>query len=242
MTESVENRINISEIFLTIQGEGRYLGHPAIFIRTSGCNLRCRWGTTYCDTPHTSWSPEGKPFTIDKIVARVHELKTQSDFVREVVITGGEPLLQRHLQALVTKLANAQFLITLETNGTMATPLDIDFVSLSPKLATSVPDDPKLSANHESLRYNKDALLFWIENYRYQLKFVVDDESDENEILEILDDLKLADPKNVYLMPQGISTEQLKHNGKKCIAICLKHGWIYTPRAHIDIFGNIPGT
>ncbi len=76
--------MRISEIFYSIQGEGRLLGVPSVFIRTSGCNLRCRW----CDTPYTSWQPEGKAWSVKKILGEIAKYPT-----RHVVITGGEPLL-----------------------------------------------------------------------------------------------------------------------------------------------------
>ncbi|MCH2065381.1 MAG: 7-carboxy-7-deazaguanine synthase QueE, partial [Roseibacillus sp.] len=70
----------ISEIFYSVQGEGFLAGVPSVFVRTSGCNLRCRW----CDTPYASWNPEGEKLPVEKIVAQVREHPA-----RHVVLTGG---------------------------------------------------------------------------------------------------------------------------------------------------------
>src|SRR5262245_37086916 len=75
--------IKLAEIFASIQGEGRLMGVPSTFVRTTGCNLRC----SFCDTPYTSWQPEGSFWEIEEILARVAELEPS-----HVVITGGEPL------------------------------------------------------------------------------------------------------------------------------------------------------
>ena len=83
--------MRISEIFYSLQGEGRLIGLPSVFIRTSGCNLRCVW----CDTPYTSWQPEGRSYPIEKIIREVEKYPA-----RHVVITGGEPLLAPELGEL----------------------------------------------------------------------------------------------------------------------------------------------
>ena len=85
----------ISEIFYSIQGEGELTGVPSVFVRTSGCNLRCRW----CDTPYASWKPEGDEMDIDEIVAQVCEHPT-----KYVVVTGGEPMVAKGIADLMTAL------------------------------------------------------------------------------------------------------------------------------------------
>ena len=85
--------MRIAEIFRSLQGEGRLTGTPSVFVRTSGCNLRCR----FCDTPYASWAPEGENLSVDEIVARVEELagaaRGSAAWARHVVLTGGEPML-----------------------------------------------------------------------------------------------------------------------------------------------------
>jgi 7-carboxy-7-deazaguanine synthase len=237
-----QKKMNISEIFVSIQGEGRYVGHPSIFIRTSGCNLRCRWGTSGCDTPYTSWFPESNPMTIESILTRIAELKSQHPHIKEIVVTGGEPLLQQHLHVLIDELKHLHFFLTVETNGTIRKPLKIDFVSISPKLKSSVPVGSEYEEMHEKSRCNKDAISYWMKHYSHQLKFVVNEQADECEIEDMLTELGINAPDHVFVMPQGVTREELSVNSRLCVDICLRHGWKFSPRAHIEIFGNIRGT
>ena len=92
--------MRISETFYSLQGEGRLAGTPSVFIRTSGCNLRCVW----CDTPYTSWRPEGPSWPIDRILRAVEKHPT-----RHVVITGGEPLLAGEIEILTQELKRRYF-------------------------------------------------------------------------------------------------------------------------------------
>lgn len=232
----------ISDLFVSFQGEGKYLGHPSIFVRTSGCNLRCRWGETLCDTPYTSWHPEHRRLSVASVVARVAELRAAHPHVHHVILTGGEPLVQKHLGVLAEQLHAAGCFLTVETNGTLARPLPVDFVSLSPKLSSATPVGTSHAAKHERVRRNLPALRAWIAAYDYQLKFVVNTPADEAEILELLEALAVPIPaEHVYLMPQGVVFEQLAEHGRLCLAMCLRHGWKYTPRGHIEIFGNERG-
>ena len=120
----------ISEIFYSIQGEGLFSGIPSVFIRTSGCNLRCLW----CDSRYTSWEPEGSEYTIEEIVEKTIEFPT-----RHAVITGGEPLLMKDLAELAESLHTKGYHITIETAGTLYTDLNCDLISISPKLSNSTP-------------------------------------------------------------------------------------------------------
>ena len=237
----MKHLLYISEIFHSIQGEGRFLGTPSIFIRSSGCNLRCRWGKTLCDTPYTSWDTSGENLSLDTIMNTVHVLKKQAPRTRHIVLTGGEPTLQFNLESLASRLSEQGFFITLESNGSIVKSMPIDFVSLSPKLKSSTPFGSKYETMHRETRLQKKTLQYWISHYDYQLKFVIDNDEDEDEILAFIDTLPDIDQEKIYLMPQGINTETLRRNAKRCIAICLRHGWCFTPRAHIDIFGNQRG-
>ena len=236
-------KINISDIYISIQGEGKYIGSPAIFIRTSGCNLRCKWDETLCDTPYTSWYPETSMETIPEVVRKAQKLKEKYAGVTNVIVTGGEPLIQKNLDLLLNELAPMDLFLSLETNGTIAKPLKLDFVSISPKLKSSVPTGTRYEQNHTTCRYNKEALFYWVSNYPYQLKFVINgDNDDEDEISRILSDLGIRDTENIYVMPQGVTSRQLKHNSRKCVDISIRRGWKYSPRAQIAIFGNSRGT
>ena len=116
----------VNEIFYTLQGEGAHMGIPAVFVRFSGCNLRCPW----CDTEFT----ESKPMSTEDIIAEIQDLyDTPNDRRKMVVLTGGEPSLQVD-KPLIDALHAAGFYICIETNGTRALPEGIDWITCSPKV------------------------------------------------------------------------------------------------------------
>ena len=120
----------VNEIFYTLQGEGSHMGIPAVFVRFSGCNLRCPW----CDTEFA----ESTPMSAEEIVAEVQELyDTPNDRRKMVVLTGGEPSLQVD-KALIDALHAAGFYICIETNGTRPLPDGIDWITCSPKEGTNL--------------------------------------------------------------------------------------------------------
>src|SRR6186997_1453110 len=100
----------ISEIFHSIQGEGVLVGVPSVFIRTSGCNLRCTW----CDTPYASWKPEGAEMGTAEILAKVREFGA-----RHVVVTGGEPMIAKGMPELLAALRADGRHLTIETAATI---------------------------------------------------------------------------------------------------------------------------
>src|ERR1700677_772136 len=115
--------MKISEIFYSIQGEGMLAGVPSVFLRTSGCNLRCTW----CDTPYTSWKPEGDDLSLDKILADVHRHGSN-----HVVVTGGETMIQQDIVQLTQRLKDLGLHIPIETAGTVYQPVTCDLMSISP--------------------------------------------------------------------------------------------------------------
>ena len=121
--------MRIAELYQSRQGEGLLTGTESIFIRTSGCNLRC-W---FCDTPYTSWAPEG----VEMDVAGVLDGASQWSATRHVVITGGEPMLQLD-EALIDALHQRGFRIAVESNGTLPATPGIDWLCISPKAGTNV--------------------------------------------------------------------------------------------------------
>src|ERR1041385_6410009 len=120
--------MKIAELFHSIQGEGILAGVPSVFVRVSGCNLRCTW----CDTPYTSWAPEGREMTIAEIVA-----ETQAFGASHAVVTGGEPMLFEDTVELTRELKTLGLHITIETAGKVDQPVVFDLMSISPKLANS---------------------------------------------------------------------------------------------------------
>lgn len=228
--------MRISEIFYSIQGEGRLLGVPSVFIRASGCNLRCRW----CDTPYTSWKPEGKSWGVNNILNEVAKYPT-----RHVVITGGEPLLATDVEELTLKLKQRDAHITIETAATIFKPLAADLISLSPKLANSTPwrrGKGEFAAMHERRRLNCQVMQQFIDGYDYQLKVVVDRKEDVDEVRAVVGQLQHVDAAKVMLMAQGIKQEELVRKAQWIAELCKQYGYSYTPRLHIQLFGNRRGT
>src|SRR5664279_5163899 len=136
--------MRIAEVFPSIQGEGLLSGVPSLFIRVSGCNLRCRW----CDTPYTSWAPEGEDWPLDRLLEWVKGFPVY----RHVVLTGGEPMLFPAIVQLSKELREAGLHITVETAGTVYQDVECDLMSLSPKLANSTPEDPVWRERHDERR------------------------------------------------------------------------------------------
>lgn len=222
--------MKISEIFFSLQGEGSLLGVPSVFVRTTGCNLRCSW----CDTPYTSWQPEGDEIPLDDLIARVLAYPA-----RHAVLTGGEPMLQPQLVPLSETLRRAGWHITIETAGTVDAPVACDLMSISPKLANSTPTGD-WAIRHENTRLNLPVLRALMAKCAYQLKFVIADPADLPEIQSLLAALP-ADPAQVILMPEGTNAETLRERSQWIAPICLEHGYRFSPRLHVDLWGNRRG-
>ncbi len=228
--------MKIAEIFHSIQGEGILTGLPSIFVRTSGCNLRC-W---YCDTPYTSWNPEGENRDVADIVREV--LSYDCD---HVVLTGGEPLLAPDLDELCHALHEQEKHITIETAATIFKSVPHNLASLSPKFASSTPwqRDLRWAEQHEKLRLQIPVIQAFLDHAPdYQLKFVVDVQDDLDEIHEILGQLSSVSNDKVLLMPQGVTVEEIEPRAKWILEHCRAHGFRYCPRLHIELFGNQRGT
>jgi 7-carboxy-7-deazaguanine synthase len=228
----------IAEIFESIQGEGRLSGVPSVFVRTAGCNLRCNW----CDTPYASWAPEGEDLSVAEVVDRVRGLSSA-----HCVLTGGEPMVAPAIHELAQALREIGKHLTIETAGTVS-PAGIacDLASLSPKLSNSTPDDrvsPAWRARHEERRLQPDVVREWIDGYDVQLKFVVRGEPDLAEIREFLDGIgREVEPEKVLLMPEGTEPEVLQRRGREVTKMCTRYGYRFSPRLHIELFGNTRGT
>ncbi len=228
--------MKIAEIFYSIQGEGKLAGTPSVFIRTSGCNLRCIW----CDTPYTSWEPEGEAMSIDQILDRVSDHATT-----HVVLTGGEPLIELDVPALTHRLREEGYHITIETAGTVWADVACDLMSISPKLGNSTPwsrDEGGWADKHEARRLNLPVLRRLVSMGEYQLKFVMDVPDDLVEVDALLARLGTYDTSDVLLMPQGVTSEQLDARASWIVDICKQRGFRFCPRLQIDLFGHTRGT
>jgi 7-carboxy-7-deazaguanine synthase len=222
--------MKIAEVFYSIQGEGTLVGVPSVFLRTSGCNLRCVW----CDTPYTSWRPEGTGWTIRSLLDYVAGCSTGY-----VVVTGGEPMIQPQLAELAEGLRAMGQHITIETAGTVFRQVDCDLMSISPKLANSAPPG-ELAAQHERLRYQPEVLRRLMASYAYQLKFVIAGRGDVDDVSRMVDELG-AERGRVLLMPEGTKPAILRERGLWLAEECKRTGFRYCPRLHVDLWGDKRG-
>ena len=231
--------MKISELFFSIQGEGELTGVPSVFVRTSGCNLRCRW----CDTKYASWKPEGENVTINDLLDKVCSYPA-----RHVVISGGEPMIAKGIEEFTHLLKESGKHITIETAGTISpNGIQCDLASLSPKLSDSTPKEEDINKEwidrHESKRLDYDIISEWVNSYNFQLKFVVSKEEEIKEIQNVISRIegKIL-PEKVLLMPEGIDPDTLRSRYDLLIDLCKENGYRLCHRLHIDLFGNTPGT
>lgn len=222
--------MKIAELFYSLQGEGALVGVPSVFIRTSGCNLRCSW----CDTPYTSWNPEGAEWSLDRILDEV-----RSHPARHVVVTGGEPMIAPEIVPLTERLRGLGLHITVETAGTVVQPVACDLMSISPKLSNSTPSG-SFAAQHERLRIQPGVLRDLMARYEYQLKFVIAKPDDLEEVRSLVERLG-ADAARVVLMPEGTDRDLLRERGVWLAEIAKAEGYRFTPRLHVELWGNRRG-
>lgn len=234
--------IQVNEIFgPTVQGEGKSAGKPCAFLRLATCNLHCIW----CDTPHT-WNWTGTPFAHTEKYDRTEEVHKMSALdiygelfknaaLKFLVISGGEPFLQqRQLMPLLQILKHNRWWIEVETNGTLVPKDDfmvlVDQVNCSPKLANAL--DPL------KLRRRPLALKALAANDKVNFKFVIQHETDLAEALNLVDEFSL---REVRLMPECRTKEELLEKEPWLKDVCEKHGFIYCTRLSILTSGTTRG-
>lgn len=227
--------LRVAEIFRSIQGEGRFAGTTSLFLRTTGCNLRC-W---FCDTPYTSWAPEGvqRPWqdVLDELL---------SDECPHVVVTGGEPLLQPDIVQLTGELQAAGKVVTVETAGTVYRPVFADLMSISPKLSNSNPtaeNSPRWAMRHAQQRLNRSVLQRLIQEYSTQLKFVIDQPSDIDEVVEFVESPPPLPRELVWVMPQARTSDEIETKAEWLRQAAITNGFKYSSRLQIEMFGNVRG-
>jgi 7-carboxy-7-deazaguanine synthase len=225
--------MRIAEFFQSIQGEGEFAGTPSVFVRTTGCNLRC-W---FCDTPYTSWDPEGTHEPWSALAERILACDCE-----HVVITGGEPMLQPDIVPLTERLARAGRLVTIETAGTVHRPVQAALMSISPKRPNSTPRDAIWSSRHEALRDRTDIVTQMTREFRYQLKYVIDSPMDVADVDRHVEQIGGIAPDRVFLMPQGTDADDLRNKTQWLGDEAARRGYSVSPRLHIELFGNRRGT
>ena len=266
ITKDIEGNVIVGaldtglQISGTVQGEGKLLGTSCLFIRTSGCNLRCAWigadgNGSPCDTPYSSHHAETNMMEVDDVVQLVHANRGNMKYV---VVSGGEPTMQKGVVELLAKLQSIGMHTTIETNATIfnkSMARHINLVSMSPKLASSTPWSDNLlntgidysehwAKKHESKRRNIDTIQKYIDAAKlydndFQLKFVVQNPGDIEEIEnDFLAHLLGWTADDVVLMPEGTSSDMLADRSYWAIEAAINRGWRFTPRLHIELFGK----
>ena len=222
------------EIFHSIQGEGVSMGVPSVFLRLATCNLSCRW----CDTKYTwDWRNFDYQTEVMEMEASEAQGKIQAFDCSHVVITGGEPMLQQAgLTPLVESLAEEGYTFEVETNGTIVPAPEmsrhIGQWNVSPKLRTS--GNPSAGSQVPS------ALEVFAGLDKAYFKFVVTVESDIDEVRALRDRYQLT-PERVLLMPEGRTADALEQKSAWLSEACVKHGFRFTTRLHILLWGDERG-
>ena len=232
LPEEAPSILKLNEIFTSLQGEGPSAGAPATFVRLALCNLHCSW----CDTRYTwdfqqySYENEVHRVSVDSVARRVGESGAP-----RVIITGGEPLQQQRAIAQLLELL-PQLAVEIETNGTFAPSAElarrVDQWNVSPKLANA--GDPP------ERRIRLDALSALLDTGRAFLKFVLNEPGDVEEVRALQKTLNWPRDR-VYLMPQATTPEQHRAQSQWLTQVCLQHGFRFSPRLHVVLWGGERG-
>jgi organic radical activating enzyme len=219
VTAATETTVRVAEVFTSIQGEGVSLGLPSVFVRLQGCSVGCTW----CDTKY-SWDPrKGRAMGLAALVDEVRASGPDN-----VVVTGGEPLEHPAFASLVRALHDTGKRVEVETSGVeapQAVPVDQWNVSL--KLTNSgVPEARRLHA-HAIARFRELGAWF---------KFVVGGERDIDEVLAIQSRYDLPSGR-ILLMPLGMRREEQIAAMPAVVESCRRHGFRFSPRLHVLIWG-----
>lgn len=241
-TSVTTDTLAVSEVFgLTFQGEGKNLGMPCYFLRLAGCNLSCVW----CDTPYT-WDWTGKNGKVYDPKQEIHQFKSRdvheilhrrarADNVYNLVISGGEPLLQQKtLIPLVNILKNDGWWIEVETAGTREPDfwLNVDQFNVSLKLENS--------GNSFAKRHKPEAIKAFVKDPRAYFKFVICNEDDMREVNEIAIWYSI-EPRRIYVMPEGKDPDSIQQHTQMMAQAAIRHGWNLTTRLQVQLYGNQRG-
>jgi len=225
------SNIPISEIFYSIQGEGKYIGRPSLFIRVGGCNLSCPGFSKHgCDSFYAvnkKYKSSWKIMSINDLI-----LEIEKYYPCDIVLTGGEPTLYyKKLYPIIEKFQN----ITIETNAT----INIDFKNYPAFKNVAFAMSVKLSNSGEEYkkRVNKEAINNISLNAKKSFfKFVLNSDL-KDEIEDITKEINLP----IYCMPLGETKEELEKNASFVFNFCLENGYFYSDRIHIRLFNKKRG-
>ena len=211
----------IAETFYSIQGEGATAGVPAVFVRLQGCSVGCGW----CDTKY-SWDPgAGREVELPALLDEVAAFPC-----RRVVITGGEPLESPLFESLVSALGAGGYALEVETSGILPPPADADDRiqwNVSVKLSGSgVPESVRI--NPAAIRAFRARRAWW--------KFVVSRPAEVSEVVRLVGRFDLP-RERVLLQPEGLRPEELAARMPWLVEMCKEHGFRFSPRLHILIWG-----
>ena len=231
-----ELKLKISEIFASVQGEGRSAGADAVFLRLAMCNLRCDWCDTRYSWDFANFRYDDEVDELDISAVEAQLTATDSPPGSHLVITGGEPLLQQPaLEALLARL-DSELFVELETNGTLAPSAAIaprvNQFNVSPKLDNSKEPERRrlISSSLDALRRTDKA---W-------LKLVVEGEQEHDEIETLVS--RFDWPKErVLLMPQAAQRSVLERRAPQVQQLARSLGLGYSPRLHIERWGGRRG-
>ena len=206
--------MKVNEIFYSIQGEGPQVGMPAIFIRFSGCNLTCSW----CDS---KYAKDGEEISIEDIITKLLTYDCSN-----IVLTGGEPLIQKDIVKLIRSLKDCN--IYIETNGTV---YDSSFIGFAKYIVS-----PKLEfLNTKYL----ESLRKWVQHATF--KFVIENKQEFDDAIFLCN--TIGKFKDVYMMPKGTNDRTLKKNMIQ-LADWIKSEASFvrlSPRLQIHLYGNERG-
>jgi len=216
----------VSEKFYSIQGEGRTMGVPAVFLRLAGCNLLCKGKGWICDSIEV-WQ-KGNKESFEEVLRGEHFDRLHEG--AHLVITGGEPMLHQKKLIEFLKWFKDNYgwlpIIEVETNGTI---MPDDYLL---KIVNYWNCSPKLSSSGETFvrRFNEVSLRALNDSDNTIFKFVISDKSD---VLEVLNDFQELDYSKFVFMPAGDNQDLLNNNRKFVLNTCVKLGIRYSDRLHI---------
>jgi len=212
----------VAEVFYSIQGEGATAGIPAVFARLQGCTVGCAW----CDTKYSWDADAGRAIDLDGLLAEMHAFPC-----RRAVVTGGEPLESALFAPLVAALLAGGWEVEVETSGTLAPPAGLQ----ARRIQWNVSVKLVASGVAEARRIRPDAIRAFLAAEAWW-KFVVTDEGDLAEVLRLAE--RFALPRGrILLQPEAIRREDLIARSPWVAESCTRHGFRFSPRHHVMLWG-----